>query len=283
MPLKLLRLGFTESTLLLLYFYRTKTKTFDHSMINLEKSLIKWLYTTSGFYDNTVKCYSYMNVEYNVITSIVYETYMNNLLNIVKNSDALQLCFHRNFNDSTNLIEKFVKTLNYKKLFTANKEEVYNFINLKKILVISPFAILIKNQIENGNCKKIYPDFPKIESILAYTYPYTFLNNGPDNNIIETCEHNINNIIETLKDEYDTVLISCGAYSCLLADKFFSFGKNVCTLGDNIQTFFGILNDRNKKNYMHLVNDATLEYWITEIPDSYKPDCYKMIENGCYW
>ena len=33
MPLKLIRLGFTESTLLLLYFYRTKTSIFDDSMI----------------------------------------------------------------------------------------------------------------------------------------------------------------------------------------------------------------------------------------------------------
>jgi hypothetical protein len=139
-------------------------------MIQLEMSLIKWLYTTSGFYDNTVKSYSYMNVEYNVINSIVYETYMNNLLNIVKNSDALRLCFHKNFTDSINLIEQFVKTLNYKKLFTANKEEVFDFIKYKRLLIISPFAVLIKNQIENGNCKKIYPDFPEIESILTYTY-----------------------------------------------------------------------------------------------------------------
>jgi hypothetical protein len=282
MPLKFIRLGYTESTLLLLYFYRTNTEIYNNSMINLEKSLIKWLYTTSGFYDKNAHSYSYMNVEYNVINSRTYKTYMNNLLDVIKNSNKLNLCFHKHFDNSSILIEKFINNFNVKNDY-LHCQDVFDFIKSKKILVISPFAVLIKNQIENGNCEKIYHNFPKIECVLTYTYPYTFLNNGPDNNIIETCENNFANIIETIKNDYDTVLIGCGAYSCLLAEKFFTLGKNVCTLGSDMQTFFGILNARHKDYLEKNLSNENLEYWITEIPDCYKPDCYKMIEDGCYW
>ena len=83
---------------------------------------------------------------------------------------------------------------------------------------------------------------------------------------------------------YDSVLISCGAYSCLIAKKFYNIDKNVCVVGGELQPYFGILNNRTKeynlKNNIKIENE---QYWIMEIPNEFKPNDYMKIENGCYW
>jgi hypothetical protein len=69
-----------------------------------------------------------------------------------------------------------------------------------------------------------------------------------------------------------------------MAKKFYDNGKNVCTVGGDLQTFFGILNGRTKNWFKsNNIEIQYKEYWITEIPDEYKPSDYMKIENGCYW
>jgi hypothetical protein len=55
--------------------------------------------------------------------------------------------------------------------------------------------------------------------------------------------------------------------------------KDAIYLGGYIQKIFGIKNQRNNEH----VDINANNYWITEIPDEYKPQNYKLIENGCYW
>ena len=283
MPIKLLRLGFTESSLLLFYYFRQQNRC-DETMCNLEKSLVEWLYTTSGYYDKTIKG-NYFDIVHDKNMPKIYVQYMEKILTFIQHSDFLRLCFHKNFNNADTLIHEFSQIINTHHYIDVDKNMVFNFINNKKILIVSPFSVLIKIQIENGNCKKIYNDFPDIKKVYIYTFPYTFFNNGPNNNILETCDNQFINILETEKSEYDSVLISCGAYSCLLAEKFFNIGKNVCTLGCNSTTFFGISSTRHKYFLEQdgLLNTFNSEYWITTIPEEYKPIDYKKIENGCYW
>ena len=50
-------------------------------------------------------------------------------------------------------------------------------------------------------------------------------------------------------------------------------------IGRSIQTIFGILSKREKDCSNLPVN----EFWITDIPEEYRPENYKAIENGCYW
>ena len=98
--------------------------------------------------------------------------------------------------------------------------------------------------------------------------------------------------------------------------------KHVCTVGGELQVFFGIANKRikninnNNFNWEDYVNnyedlkkanintyESALEhwnnhgkkegrtykkfdnsqYWILNIPNEYKPKNYMRIENGCYW
>jgi hypothetical protein len=55
--------------------------------------------------------------------------------------------------------------------------------------------------------------------------------------------------------------------------------KDAIYVGGSIQTLFGIISSREKEHGKIKYD----EYWISEIPKKYRPDNYKLIENGCYW
>lgn len=281
MPQKILRLGMTECSLLFIYWLNQYKKINNRELTNSKNNLIKWLYTTSGYYDKTQKG-TYFNVIHNNNDPNVYNTYMEIIFNFIKNSDIYKYAFH-NFT-LKNEIQEFKDCINPVKENNLTQEIVFDFIKNKKILIISPFSPLIKSQLESGNCKKIYNTTPNIDNILTYKFPYTFFNNGPHNNLLETSEFIFNDIINNIQEEYVSVLISCGAYGCLMAQKFYNIKKNVCVIGGDLQTYFGILNGRTKKWFQE--NNIKInheEYWIASIPDEYKPEGYMKIENGCYW
>jgi hypothetical protein len=207
---------------------------------------------------------------------------MDILFDFVKNSDIYNYMFHDL--PYKNLIDEFKQLINPKQESHLNQEIIFDFIKDKKILIISPFSPLIKSQLESGNCKVIYHKTPNVNNISIYNFPYTFFNNGPNNNLLETSENIFNDIINNIKEEYDSVLISCGAYGCLMAKKFYDIGKNVCIIGGDLQTCFGILNGRTRGWFQN--NNIEIQHkecWILNIPDEYKPDGYMKIENGCYW
>lgn len=278
MPEKILHLGFTEGTLLCIYWINHYKNINTAEIMAMKKNMIGWLYTTSGYYDKTQQGH-YFNVIHNEEDPDIFKKYMKIIYDFIKNADVYDFCIHSM--SIKKEIEEFKQSINTKHIMEISHEIVFNFVAHKRILIISPFAPLIKAQIDSGNCKVIYPNMPMIISTNIYTFPYTFFNNGPHNNILETSEHIFNNIIETITDEYDSVLISCGAYSFLIAKQFYDIGKNVCTVGGQLQLYFGILNRRNKLwNKMPTTNQ---EYWVIDIPEEYKPADYKKIEDGCYW
>jgi len=280
MPQKLLRIGFTESILLFIYWLNTKG---NNELDGAKRDKIKWLYTTSGYYDKT-QVGNYFNVTHSDGDTEVYHTYMRTILDFIKHSDicAYTMFVLNDFSSFKNELNEFRNLLNSRIEGSITRANIYSFIENRKILIISPFAPLMKSQIESGNCKKIFDTFPQVDNIAIYKFPYTFFNNGPDNNILETNTNIFNDIIHTVKDEYESILISCGAYSNILAKKFYDMGKNVCTIGGELQGFFGILSKR-EKFYNKLDDNVHLDYWITSIPDEYKPHDYMKIEDGCYW
>jgi hypothetical protein len=279
MPEKILRLGYTEMTLLLIYWLEKYNGKKD---IESKKSMIKWLYTTSGYYDNKISSH-YMDACHPKKDPIVYEKYFESLLNFIKNADNFTFGVHRKPDDIE--LKTFINFLELKNQQPLDINLFFNKIKNRKILIISPFAKLIQKQYENRNCYKIYKNFPKIEKISYYTNIYTFFNKGPHNNILVTINYLFNNVNNTINsNNYDMVIISAGAYSNLLAKKFYDVGKDVLTIGGELQTIFGILNGRNRQFTLKNVNKLeNKEYWITKIPDKYKPKDYMKIENGCYW
>ena len=277
----ILRLGYTESTLFLYYFIKNIIKqSINNNFIESEKTLINWLYTTSGFYDKKIEG-DYFNFNYEkCINSIIYNLYMEKLHESIKNSKKTIINFHGQTDTdeySVNCKKLFIDYFSkYTEIILYNQsiEDFFNFIKNKKILIINPFASLMKFQYEKKIMNNIYEYFPFIETIHYYENPYTFFNKGPNNNILDTCSKIVNDIIN-LKVEYNAVVIACGAYSCILANLIFiNLNKEIYVTGGNLSSYFGIKSNRNKNEYN--------EYWIS-IPEKYKPINYKKIEDGCYW
>lgn len=273
--MKYIRLGFTESTLLFIYYLEyILNVVLKQSSIELKKNMINWLYTTSGFYDKLVTG-TYFNFDYkNIENSFVYISYMKKLMRYIQQSDRLELCFHK-MDEDDEYKKNFITYLNPKEnAINFDQQLIYNITQNKRVLLISSFAELMKEQYESNNCKKIFNNFPDFINILTYTTPYTFFNNGPDNNCLETCLK-IQNDIKKIIEDFDIALIAFGSYSALIAGYINELNKDACIMGGEMQQFFGIASKR------HTPIDT--KYWITEIPEKYKPIDYLKIENGCYW
>jgi hypothetical protein len=220
-----------------------------------------------------------MDAQHSETDPFIYNLYFETLLNFIKNSDVF--CYGCHYDKSSNVFLKLIQFINAKNNFYITKDVFFKFMNNKSVLFISPFAELFELQYKSGKCTIINPEFSTLQNALFYTNIYTFFNNGPHNNILETTDIIYNDILKNVHEHYDAVIISCGAYSNLLANLFHKKNKDVLTIGGDIQFYFGILNNRRKKGIDITSFDKNV--WITEIPDKYKPTDYMKIENGCYW
>lgn len=277
--MKYLRLGLTECTLLLNWFLINTKKD---STIKYDTNLINWLFSTSGFYDKNINgTYFDFNNEFEKICkSKVFNDYFVKLIDYLKNSDYFSICLHKRcFSPRQN--ELFVDYLNIKNIIDEKHSLFKKFFDNKKVLVVSSFAKLILQQIDSGNCEKIFPNFPKIIKAYAYTTPYTFFNTGNDNNILETAEKMQNDIKNLLSvNDFDVAIISCGAYGCLMGGYIHDeLHKDVYVVGGSLLRLFGICSKRNPYHD----NLPNRDLWIKEIPEEYKPKDYMKIENGTYW
>ena len=156
---------------------------------------------------------------------------------------------------------------------------MFDFINSKNVLIVHNLSELFKNQYESGNLKLIYPDLPDIKKISTYLPGYTFCNNGPDNSILDTATNHCIKIGEIIdNNEIDCVIISCGAYSVLLADYVhFKKGKEVIVSGGELPNYFGVITKRSPAP-----SNETKHLWI-HVPKNLRPPNYEKIENGTYW
>ena len=276
----MIRLGFTESQLLF-YYYLDKFKLIDKKLYeDRQNHLINWLYSTSGFYDKTVAG-SYFNFDANYIKNTdTYNRYFEKVLKNVKNitNSKIVLNFH---DQDVKYIPKEINEQFYNYINLNNKTAKYNdilsFMSNKKVLIINNLSTLMKKQYESGNIKKICPEFPNnIIDIKCFENGYTFLNNGPHKNILQTYRKLCKKIKEI---DFDGAIISAGAYSSLLAYHISTkLKKDVFICGGELPNYFGIKTLRADMFFKHLIN----EYWIP-VPDYMKPANYKKIEDGAYW
>ena len=287
--MKIIRLGMTETELLFLtYVIRYQgasiTKDIKTHISKFIMNMVNWLYTTSGYYDKSVNG-AYFNFDAKALNSN-YIKYIEHLAISVKNCEQTQIYIHDGLPMSLFVYFKdaFIEHFGITNLVLLNDTKFYDRIdsifermNNKKVLAISSFDGLIQMQYTSGNVYKIYDKFPPLASLSTVKFPYCFLNNGPHENYFETLDA----VFEEIKQiDFDIALLGCGAYGHMLCHLIDSqLGKDAIYIGGSIQTIFGILSKREKDCSNLPVN----EYWITNIPEEYKPPNYKQIENGCYW
>jgi hypothetical protein len=285
--MKIVRLGSTETSLLFLTFL---SKNFD-----LEKDLkkhvskyimncVNWLYSTSGYYDKSVKG-EHFNFDATALTKN-YFSFIKHLELAVEDCEITQFFVHEGLVMSLLNLHKndFIKKYNIKNFSILNGTEfqdriddIFKMMDNKKVLAISSFDGLIKKQFESGNLKKIYKNYPNIITLEAIKFPYCFHNNGPHENYFETLEY----VFDQIKNiDFDIAILGCGAYGHMLCHKIHTeLKKDAIYVGGSIQTLFGIISSREKEHGKIKYD----ENWISEIPDEYRPEKYKLIENGCYW
>lgn len=285
--MKIVRLGMTETSLLFLTFISRNYILKPDIKKNISRiimSMINWLYSTSGYYDKSVKGNNF-NFDITAMNKN-YLKFINHLEESVGKCEITQIFVHEGF--VMNLLniykDDFMKKYNITNLKILNGTEfqdrindIFSMMNNKKVLVISSFDGLIKRQFESSNLKKIYDNFPNITKLETIKFPYCFHNNGPHENYFETLDI----VFEEIKKiDFDIAILGCGAYGHMLSHKIDKeLNKDAIYVGGSIQTLFGIISSREKEHGKIKYN----EYWITEIPVEYRPNNYKLIENGCYW
>jgi len=291
----ILRLGYTESDLLLTFFMvnHSSNKIDILNNENLKKeteNMLNWFYKTSGFYDKTVK-----QIDITCFFSQNFIDYMNILIKTIRGSTKCFLNLHDYTRDYYQYFGEFVNFLNDKVIsiiwYTDEEVDKYyseykkyyilnNFIDNKEVLIINPLSDLMYNQYKNKNVYHANNiTFSEIKNMIFYKNPYTFLNDGPHNNNIETVRDICNNISK-ITEKYECAVISCGSYSCLIADYIFNtLKKDVFVIGGTMNEQFALKTQRLKTFFPDL---SFNEFWI-DIPEYMKPSCYKEIEDGCYW
>ena len=285
--MKIVRLGMTESGLLFLTYLSKNISLPPDIKRAVSKNimnLLNWLYTTSGYYDKNVNGTKF-NFDIKALNAN-FLNYIEQLKISVKGCEQTQFYFHDGLIRSLyeQVKDKFISDLcinNFTLLndtkFSSRIDNIYSYIKDKKVLVISAFDGIIKQQYVSGNIYKLGLNFPYIIGLEVIKFPYCFLNNGPHNNYFETLEAVFNEIKQI---DFDIALLGCGAYGHMLTHKIHDeLKKDAIYIGGCITNLFGILSSREKK-YTDLKPN---EYWITTIPDEYKPQNYKAIEDGCYW
>jgi len=223
------RTGLTEGTLI----YNEWLKKHNLYREDTELNFINWLYSTSGYYDTQVDG-TFFNFTPEARTTL-YEKWLHTLPGLIKDSDLSHIMVHDDYwVDQTHLPE-FLSEFPPQYCYWKDMGYLKNSLT-GRVLVVNYFAPLIAEKYD----------------VYAYQTPLTMRNSGPDKNFFETLDR----MIEEIPKDYDTYLISCGAYGSFLAPHF----TNSIVVGSGLHDLYPV-----------------------EIPDSYKPSWFMDIEDGRYW
>ena len=277
------RLGMSESSLLMLYFIEHFIKGYNKKLlIEKRKWVLDWFFSTSGYFDVEVKGRLFeFTCEYDTIMSTkTYNAYFKELLLFVKHNtfDEFYMKCH-DLGDLDSFIPIFYNFVHKTNSLYKPRKIMHKELNGKRILLMHNLSDLMLDQYNNGNVQKIYPHFPNVDIIVPFKIGYTFMNTPLNEckNIIERAdliEHSMNNYIE--QHNINLIVISCGAYSNIFAQKMHKKGIPYIMIGGELEHEFGIIIQR------HCDNKEINEYFI-RVPDELKPENHHMIENGCYW
>lgn len=145
----------------------------------------------------------------------------------------------------------------------------------KKVLVISPFAELIREQYDNKRTLiwqngHVLPPFEKLLTLKAINSIGGHCEFSSWFEALDWMKQEIN------KMDFDIAILGCGAYGFPLAAHIKQIGKKAIHIGGATQLFFGIKGKRWE--------NATFinEHWVSpRIED--RPKGWENVEGGCYW
>ena len=157
----------------------------------------------------------------------------------------------------------------------------------KKVLVVHPFAEIIKKQYQKRHFlfpnPEILPDFSSLTVVKAVQ------SLGDNHNGFKTWFDALKYMEDQVDAvDYDIALIGCGAYGLPLAAHCKRTGKKAVHLGGALQLLFGIKGRRWEEegygsdynfNYKPLLNNPN---WVRPTKDE-TPTNSSKVEDACYW
>lgn len=149
----------------------------------------------------------------------------------------------------------------------------------KKVLVVSPFAQSINEQYKKREKLFKGKDILKEFDLKVLQAVQSIGGKGAEGydtwfDALDSMKKKIDEV------DFDIALLGCGAYGVPLGSYIKSIQKQAVYVGGCLQLMFGILGRRweNSEYVKEYVNDN----WIRPLSQE-KPDCYKAVEEGCYW
>lgn len=282
----MLRLGYTESTLLYYFFLETILKINNFEKYEPDQAnMINWLLSTSGYYDKSIKGTYFKYDSVAVKRSNAYSKYFFKLLDVIKKYPGkVYFNFHELGEEAFSHKPRFISYIsngNNDKFQggTQNREQLYEFMRNKRVLVVNNLGKLFKQQYESGNLKKIYDCFPQIDSLEYFNNGYSFVNSGPHNDLFQTLDAKFKEL-GRIPNNYNAVVISAGAYSLLFAEYFIKQHKQVFILGGTLPLYFGVRTKRDIS--LNGFDDETRKLFI-DVPKEMIPENANKVEDGCYW
>ena len=193
----------------------------------------------------------------------ILEYFIQNYLDAYNNCDGLFRC-----DGCLNIMFKLNEQIvpNYTIYI---EKDIYNLINNKKILLISPFADQINYQVKSGNIQKLFKKESNIiinSEIVALKTPITIFGNPVDNSWKDTFNKTCLKIKDYCNEnDVDIVIASCGCYAMPICNYVYK-KLNISSLcfGNAIHQLFGIMQN---DFYAFPLKDINEEYWI-KIDDS---------------
>lgn len=285
---KLIRLGNTEFNLVFANFcekYLDIPEDISEDIKKIRLVYTDWIYKTAGYYDKNIEIQDFYRYPDSFTSKL--DQFVDSMGKALFNFDrvfAISLdSFKKNRPALSRYIPAFEEYYSIKLLpYNIDAKSGISLIqNTKKVLVVSPFKELIDQQITSGNLRIIQPSLRDIEFI-TYKFPYTFLNDGPHQDSIETLDNISKDIIENYKN-FDIAILSCGCYGTLLTNTIcHTMNKNALYIGGQLPLIFGIVGKRDHWAIEQIYSQYK-QHLVCPIPETYRPKNYDKIEGGCYW
>lgn len=189
--------------------------------------------------------------------------------------------------DSQDYIENTYK--NRIKVWAESCLDIFNYINYekiwvqalenKRILVISSFIESIREKESIFN--KIYGKDIFINNTFIYIKPPSLSGDSPssewDIELKDFCTE-----LDSIKDQYDIALISCGGLGNLVSDYIYSSGKSAIYVGGVLSVWFGVYNKRMLEEKSSMLRMYLNENW-SRPKISERPLGWQKVEHGCYY
>jgi len=150
----------------------------------------------------------------------------------------------------------------------------------KKVLVVHPFAALIKRQYGNRSASRSLSQLlPSFE--LSVIRSHQFLAESTEKTIFPSWFDGLEDLKAQMDDiDYDIALVGAGAMGIFLAAHAKKRGRVGIHVGGVLQIYFGILGKRWEVDQR--VMDLLDSYWVRPGSDL-SPQGFRTVEDGCYW